>query len=198
MPGMPLRGDRIHRYVSAFCPLCHDEEPLQPLAEVERLAGYLAERDGRVWLVRGCPRHGRVTTLYDESPEILRYLEQWTAPTKAHTPDVVGNYAPVPATYLRGLGEMQTQHTCILLEDVTAACNLCCPTCFAESSPHTLGTVPVERVLANVDQRLAREGGRIDVLMVSGGEPTIHPRLMPLLEQLMERDIVRILMNTNG
>jgi len=48
MPGMPLRGDRIHRYVAAFCPRCHEEEPNRPLSEVPRLAGYLAERDGRI------------------------------------------------------------------------------------------------------------------------------------------------------
>ena len=48
MPGMPLRGDRIHRYVAAFCPHCHDDEPHRPLNEVPRLAGYLAERDGRI------------------------------------------------------------------------------------------------------------------------------------------------------
>ena len=86
--GMPLRGDRIHRYVNAFCPLCHEEQPDRPLAEVQRLSGWLVERDGRIWLERGCPTHGLVRTLYDESPEILRYLEQWTAPTKAHTPDL--------------------------------------------------------------------------------------------------------------
>ena len=36
MSGMPLRGDRIHRYVNAFCPHCHDERPDRPLAEVRR------------------------------------------------------------------------------------------------------------------------------------------------------------------
>ena len=198
MPGMPLRGDRILRYVAAFCPHCHDEDPHRPLAEVPRLAGYLAERDGRVWLERGCARHGRVTTLYDESPEVLAYLEQWTAPTKAHTPDVAGNFDPAPAAYLRGLGEMQTQHTCILLEDVTASCNLRCPTCFADSSPDAGGVVPVAEILANVDQRLARENGRLDVLMLSGGEPTLHPELGRLLDALAERDVVRVLINTNG
>jgi uncharacterized radical SAM superfamily Fe-S cluster-containing enzyme len=195
---MPLRGDRILRYVAAFCPHCHAEDPERPLGEVPRLAGYLAERDGQVWLERGCARHGRVTTLYDEEPEILTYLEQWTAPTKAHTPDVAGNYDPVPSAYLRGLGEMQTQHTCILLEDVTASCNLRCPTCFADSAPDLGGVVPVADILANVDQRLARENGRIDVLMLSGGEPTLHPDLDRLLDALAARDVVRILINTNG
>jgi uncharacterized radical SAM superfamily Fe-S cluster-containing enzyme len=198
MPGAPLRGDRILRYVSAFCPTCHAERPDRPLAEVERLSGYLAEEAGHVWLVRGCPRHGRITTLYDESPEILRYLEEWTAPTKRHTPDTSGNYAGVPAAYLAGLGEMQTQHTCILLEDITEQCNLRCPTCFADSSPAHTGVVPVDDVLANIDQRLAREHGRLDVLMLSGGEPTVHPQLVEILAAVMERNIVRILLNTNG
>ena len=39
MSGMPLRGDRIHRYVNAFCPVCHEERPDRPLAEVQRLSG---------------------------------------------------------------------------------------------------------------------------------------------------------------
>ncbi len=198
MPGMPLRPDRVVRYVTAFCPACHAESPDRPLHQVERLAGYRAVADGRVWLVRGCPTHGRVVTLYDEEPEILAYLEQWTAPTKAHVPDRAGNWAPVPAAYLRGLGEMQTQHTCILLEDVTATCNLCCPTCFAESAPGLGGVVPVEEVLANVDQRLARENGRLDVLMLSGGEPTTHPHFAELLDRVLERDVVRVLVNSNG
>ena len=196
--GMPLRTDRILRYVVAFCAACHREHPDRPLGLVPRLSGYLAEQDGKVWLVRGCPRHGKVVTLYDEVPEILRYLEEWTAPTKVHTPDTLGNYDPVPAAYLRGLGEMQTQHTCILLEEITEQCNLRCPTCFADSSPQLTGVVPLDQVLENVDRRLAREHGRLDVLMISGGEPTVYPRLLELLERVLERDIVRILINTNG
>ncbi len=193
-----MRTDRILRYVAAFCPTCHGEDPDRPLAEVERLSGYLSEADGRVWLVRGCSRHGRIETLYDEHADILGYLEQWTAPTKVHTPDTIGNYDPVPSSYLRGLGEMQTQHTCILLEDVIQTCNLRCPTCFAGSSPDLTGVVPVDEVLANVDQRLERENGRIDVLMLSGGEPTIHPQFLELLKQVIRRNIVRVLINTNG
>ena len=196
--GMPVRTDRIHRYVNAFCPECHYAQPDRPLAEVPRLSGYLAESNGRIWLVRGCPQHGRVMTLYDENPEILRYLEEWTAPTKVHTPDTPNNYEPVPAAYLEGLGENQTQHTCILLEDIAQKCNLRCPTCFADSSPELTGLVPISDVLANIDQRLERENGQIDVLMISGGEPTIHPELLELLERVMERNIIRILINTNG
>ena len=195
---MPLRGDRIHRYVNAFCPRCHEERPDRPLSEVRRLSGRLVVRDDAVWLERGCPDHGLVTTLYDESPEILRYLEQWTAPTKVHTPDVAGNFKPVPWAYEDGLPEMQTQHTCILLEDITDHCNLRCPTCFAESSPALATVAPLEAVLASIDTRLSRENGRIDVLMLSGGEPTLYPWLEELLDAVAERPVVRVLVNTNG
>lgn len=197
-PGMPLRGDRIHRYVNAFCPRCHDEHPDRPLSSVRRLSGWLVERADRIWLERGCPEHGLITTLYDESPEILRYLEQWTAPTKTHLPDQRGNFDPVPSAYLRGLPEMQTQHTCILLADITAECNLRCPTCFTDSSPELTGVVALADVLASLDARLSRENGRIDVLMLSGGEPTLYPHLAELLREVADRPIVRVLVNTNG
>ena len=72
--GMPLRGDTVRRYVNAFCPRCHDEHPGRPLTEVVRLTGWLVERDGRVWLERGCPEHGLVRTLYDEVPGALVLL----------------------------------------------------------------------------------------------------------------------------
>jgi uncharacterized radical SAM superfamily Fe-S cluster-containing enzyme len=197
-PGMGLRGDRIHRYVNAFCPHCQVEVPDRPLQSVRRLFGWLVERDERIWLERGCPDHGLVRTLYDESPEILRYLEQWTAPTKTHIPDVAGNFDPVPSAYLRGLPEMQTQHTCILLADITAECNLRCPTCFTDSSPELTGVAPLADVLASIDTRLSRENGRIDVLMLSGGEPTLYPDLAELLREVASRNVIRVLVNTNG
>lgn len=194
--GQPLRGDRIHRYVTAFCPQCHDPEA--PLTSVQRLSGVLVVRDDRVWLERACRVHGLVRTLYDEDPNILRYLEQWQAPTKVHEPDRPDNFRPVPEAYAYGLPVLHTQHTCILIEDITEHCNLKCPTCFTASGPALTGVAPLADVLANVDARLSRERGRLDVLMLSGGEPTLYPQLAELLAELVERPIVRIMLNTNG
>lgn len=195
--GMATRTDRIRRYVTAWCPRCHERDG-GSVATARRLPGYLSEAEGRVWLVRGCPDHGRIVTLYDEDPEILDWLERWTAPTKVVVPDTPDNFDPPPAGYLRGLGELQTQHTCILLQDLTDHCNLSCPTCFAASGPAVGTVVPVQAILANVDQRLARENGRLDVVMLSGGEPTLHPQFGELLDRILERDVVRVLVNTNG
>ena len=194
----PTTFDRVRKEVAAFCPRCHAEEPERPLAGVARLPGELAEAEGAVWLARECPRHGRVVTLYEEDAAILDELERWTAPTKGATPDDGRNDDPPPRSYLRGLGARQRQHTCVLLEDTTARCNLRCPTCYAGSSPSTAGVASVEDILANVDRRIALEGGRLDVLMLSGGEPTVHPQLFELLGQTLRRNVVRVLLNTNG
>ncbi len=194
-----LRHYSIHRYVNAFCPHCHAEDPDRDLAQVARLSGWLARYDDdSLWLERGCPTHGLVRTLYDESAEILSYLEEWTAPTKFHAPDSSMNFRPVPSAYLDGMPAMQTQHTCILLEDLTDHCNLRCPTCFAESGPAASATAPLAEVLASVDDRLRKENGHLDVLMLSGGEPTLYPWLEQLVEHLVARPIVRILINSNG
>ncbi|HLS04071.1 MAG TPA: radical SAM protein, partial [Actinomycetales bacterium] len=52
--------------------------------------------------------------------------------------------------------------------------------------------------LASIDARLEKENNRLDVLMLSGGEPTLYPWLEQLLEHLVQRPIVRVLINTNG
>lgn len=188
---------RIRRHVTAFCPRCHRERPDRPLEEIRRLPGQLVE-DEHVWLTRGCPDHGRIETLYEEDPEILTYLERWTVAPKQPTPDSPACFDSVPSCYRGGLPGSQVQHTCILLEDVTAACNLTCPTCYAASGPGERGYASVDEVLANVDRRLQLEGRPLDIVMISGGEPTLHPHLGRLLEGLAERDVVRILLNSNG
>ncbi len=197
--GMPLRGDRIHRYVNAFCPLCH-EERARPAARRRPAALRLAGRARRPDLAGArLPDHGLVRTLYDESPEIL------SLPRGVDRADQGAHPRPAAATSCRcrrrtstACREMQTQHTCILLEDLLDHCNLKCPTCFAESAPALSSVVPLAQVLASIDTRLSRENGRIDVLMLSGGEPTLYPQLAELLDEVAARPIVRVLVNTNG
>ena len=95
---------------------------------------------------------------------------------------------------------MQTQHTCILLEDITAACNLTCPTCFADSSPARAGVVPVERRAG--EHRPApgareRPHRRADVERRRADDPPASSTEI-VEERRSSRDIVRILHQQNG
>jgi uncharacterized radical SAM superfamily Fe-S cluster-containing enzyme len=186
--------------VLTVCGHCFTQDPDRPL-EYERdiLQGNLVQEGGRVYLRRHCQRgHGEVVSLYEEDYALWNDLQQWRAPTRAVAADAPGNALPIPLSYFQGLGELQTQHSCILLVDINQACNLSCPSCFAASSPQAGAYLSKEHVLRLLDAELAREGGDLDVLMLSGGEPTIHPHLEPMIEEALQRPVARILVNTNG
>lgn len=188
------------RMVLTVCGHCFSEDPDRPVDyETDILQGNLIARDGRVYLRRHCRRgHGEVISLYDEDYDLWQELQQWRVPTKELEPDTVGNARPIPMGYLDGLGELQTQHSCVLLLDITENCNLQCPTCFAESGPGIARHAPIEHIVRTLDTMIAREGGRIDVLMLSGGEPTVHPQIADILRETAKRRVERVILNTNG
>ncbi len=95
-----------------------------------------------------------------------------------------------------------TMHTCTLVVEIVTDCNLACPTCYADSpqrKPGTHGTyLPVadfkKRILDVLDKQ-----GKLDIVQLSGGEPTLHPDLFEILEWLGDDPrIPSVLLNTNG
>jgi hypothetical protein len=58
--------------------------------------------------------------------------------------------------------------------------------------------LPLEDIVHAVEAAIAREGGHLDVVMLSGGEPTVHPAIREVIERLAPLPITRILLNTNG
>jgi 7,8-dihydro-6-hydroxymethylpterin dimethyltransferase len=196
---LPLNDYTLLRSVRAVCPRCFAGDPaFDPEFPTDILDGHLVERSGAVWLRRFCRRgHGEVWSLYEEDHELWSYLQQWRVPTKQINPDTAGLF-PVPMGYEHALGPAHQQHSCIFLLDVTTQCNLTCPACYATSSPALSNYLPVDAVLRSVETALERENGRLDVVMLSGGEPTVHPQIGELLERLVSLPITRILVNTNG
>jgi uncharacterized radical SAM superfamily Fe-S cluster-containing enzyme len=197
--GLPLYDYTLLKSVRAVCPRCFADDPnFDPAFPDDICDGHLVDRGGRVYLRRFCRRgHGEVWSLYEEDAELWRYLQQWRVPTRAINPDTTAIY-PVPTGYERGLGPAHLQHSCIYLLDITTQCNLECPACFTSSSPAASLYLSLDHALHAVDVALEREGGRLDVVMLSGGEPTIHPQIVALIEALAAKPITRVLVNTNG
>jgi uncharacterized radical SAM superfamily Fe-S cluster-containing enzyme len=185
--------------VRAVCPRCFAEnENFDPEYPDDICDGHLVERDGRVFLRRFCRRgHGEVWSLYEENAALWRYLQQWRVPTKVVNPDTEEIF-PVPMGYEYGLGPAHLQHSCIYLLDVTMQCNLSCPACFTSSSPAIAQYLPLDQILHAVETAIERESGRLDVVMLSGGEPTIHPDFLTIVDRLAAMPVTRILVNTNG
>lgn len=95
-----------------------------------------------------------------------------------------------------GLCTDHEQHTCIGLVELTSSCNLNCPMCFASSGPQGQH-LSFEQICRAID-RLVEVEGRAEVLQISGGEPTIHPEFMRVLEYAYAQPIDYVMINTNG
>jgi uncharacterized radical SAM superfamily Fe-S cluster-containing enzyme len=73
-----------------------------------------------------------------------------------------------------------------------------CPICYA-ADRRGLGDVSPEDFKSRIDGLLRAEGGRLEVLQLSGGEPFLHPEIVRFLESAAANPgIGRILVNTNG
>jgi uncharacterized radical SAM superfamily Fe-S cluster-containing enzyme len=159
----------ILKRTRTLCPVC-----LKPVI------GETYESEGKVFLERTCPEHGIAVALV--SSDRRHYYLRHEVP---HPPPAAGCCAP------GGLGH----RACIALLEITDACNLRCPACYAESpnGKHR----PYEELVATLDAYLAR--GPLDVLQISGGEPTIHPRFEDLVAYALGRpDVRHVMVNTNG
>src|SRR5438128_6869588 len=150
-------------------------------------------QDNKVYMLKTCPEHGAMRTLI--SSDAAYYLSQsqynkpGTLPRHFQTPVELG--CPLDC----GLCTDHEQHTCLARVEITDACNLRCPTCFADSDVGRFYSLEeVERMLDTV----VENEGYADVVQFSGGEPTIHPQLLEILAMAKQKRIKAMMINTNG
>lgn len=202
MPGLAPRSYLIEEYTRTVCPHCFADRPRRSDEDGTFVDGMLVTRDGKVYMRRFCPVHGETESLYEEDAEIWRKRNGWATPTLTVTPDRPTNFKGFPDGYRDGLPAGHGQHTCILLLNVTEHCNYSCPACYASALPPGTPQDAVQptqdQVLHTLDTMIEREQGRVSVCMISGGEPTVRKDLEELLERILDRNVTRVLLNTNG
>ncbi len=143
------------------------------------------ELDGARYLLKTCPEHGQEQVLESSSTELF-----FDAPLSAEARAALRRSG---SALVSPLGP-----TCVALLEITDGCNLECPVCFAASRPGNRYFMKP----AEFSQRLAcliAERGKIDILMLSGGEPTIHPEFPEILAIAVNNpNIGHVMLNTNG
>ncbi|MBS1724548.1 MAG: radical SAM protein [Armatimonadetes bacterium] len=193
----------IEEYTRTVCPACFAESRRRSDDPGVWKDGALVVREGSVWMRRWCNEHGETESLYEEDADLWLARRGWSTPTLCPVPDRPGDDRGFPDAYRDGLPGSHGQHTCILLLNVTEHCNFRCPTCYASAlDPGSALSQPLrpsaDELLRTVETMIHREGGKISVLMLSGGEPTVRPDIGQLIERLRDLPITRILLNTNG
>jgi 7,8-dihydro-6-hydroxymethylpterin dimethyltransferase len=99
----------------------------------------------------------------------------------------------------RGDAPFEELSTCLALIEIVRSCNLSCPTCYADSpASKFVDAVPLSELQQRIQGVIDRKG-KIEILQLSGGEPTLHPQFFELLEWAQKNPgIDYLLLNTNG
>ena len=148
-----------------------------------------------VFLEKNCPEHGiqkvRIAKdakrFFDTTFAVEgKSLHQRQTATQNGCPDDCG-YCPKHA-----------QHICTGLVEITNKCNLRCPICYSVAENENGCDISTEEFADRLETLLKAEGGRLDVLQISGGEPTLHEKFGEILEIAVSKNVGRVLVNTNG
>src|SRR5436853_3029695 len=149
-------------------------------------------QNNKVYMLKTCPEHGAMRTLlYSDAAYYLsqsQYNKPGTLPRHYQTPVEKG--CPLDC----GLCTDHEQHTCLALVEITEACNLRCPTCFADSDVGRFA--PLDEVERMLDTIVANEG-YADIVQFSAGEPTIHPQILAIVALAKTKRIKSAMTNTN-
>ena len=183
-------ADRVRPYLFydvtvSICSTCY-----------RKVEGKTLFEDGRVFLTKHCPEHGREKVLiaddiayYKQCREV--FLKPPEQPNRYNTRTHYG------CPYDCGLCPEHEQHSCIALIEITDHCNLKCPICYADSGPHRPSYRTMEEVEAMLDAVVKNER-EPDIVQISGGEPTLHPQFFEILDAAKKRPIRHLMVNTNG
>ena len=172
----------FHELTRSICPECKTVIDAQVII-----------RDGKVFMRKRCPQHGWYEGLISSDAQMYvdsaKFNKPGTIPLDFSTE--VNNGCPLDC----GLCPEHKQHLCLALIEVNSACNLNCPICFANAG---LGfSLTLEQVEGILDRFVEIEGDP-EVIQFSGGEPTIHPQLLDMIQAAKDRGIRQVMVNTNG
>jgi uncharacterized radical SAM superfamily Fe-S cluster-containing enzyme len=169
---------------TSLCETCLELVPAKIIGE-----------DDAVYYLKRCRDHGMQKTLIADDLGYWKSQQDWLKPgDRPLAPQTTTDHG---CPYDCGLCPDHEQHSCLAILEINEACNLTCPVCFAGSSIHHDGNRPLEEIEAMLDGLVASEG-EPDLVQLSGGEPTLHPRFFDIMDAARRRPIRHLMINTNG
>ena len=175
------------RTTKSLCPICLD-----------MLDAKIFENGGKVYIIKKCPKHGVFEDLYFGDYEMYKRFERWAHDGHGIEDPVVLDDDPV-CPKACGLCKIHKSHTALANIVVTNRCDLACWYCFFYAK--AMGYV-YEPTLEQIKQMMAnlREQRPVppNALQLTGGEPTLHPQILDVLEAAKQAGFDHVQLNTNG
>jgi uncharacterized radical SAM superfamily Fe-S cluster-containing enzyme len=191
------------RSTDSLCPKCVPEIRQQILdgklpvevllnEKVGELKATIVERDGKIMMVKQCPKHGLFEDVMSIDTEFSRHLEEVFPgrDIRAHNDEKLHNHGSSTVKYGRGS---------VLTIDLTNRCNMMCDPCFMDANQvgfvHELTWEEIKQML---DNAITIKPRRQMSVQFSGGEPTLSPYFLDAVRYARHVGYNSVQAATNG
>lgn len=157
------------------------------------LAAKIVFYNDSVYMLKTCTRHGEFFTLIYRDKQ--KYVDSLKISKPALYPIKVFNNDFEGCGLSCGLCSEHQQHTCLPIIEITDYCNMSCPICLA--SNHNSYHMSLKK-FGKIINNLLKAEGYLDFISISGGEPTLHPELLNIIDAARKQEIININLSTNG
>ncbi len=178
-----MTGEIYINSTLAYCSKCNKTEQAR-----------IISRDNKVYLERMCPVHGVYSSIIASDYHWYRdRIKSFGEVTVPHHTKPAKNACPLDC----GVCEWHSNKLTLPVFSITNDCNLDCPKCFTFNRPDAKYYKSLEETEQILDHIAAQSGG-VQLINLTGGEPTLHPEIIDILNLCNQKGIGRVTMNTNG
>ena len=155
----------------------------------------LWEQDGRVLMRKACPQHGASEVLI--SSDAAWYHETLSYPAQTSPPPFVKSAVERGCPFDCGACAAHEQKAYLPVVPITSACNLDCPVCYTINKNEGAFHISLDEFAAILDV-VRRNDPELRIINLTGGEPTLHPRLTEIVGMCHAAGIHRVTISTHG
>src|SRR5436190_4552070 len=191
------------RTTDSLCPRCVPEIRQQILdgklphevllnEKVGEIKAQIIERDGKILMVKDCPKHGHFEDIMAMDTAFFKHLEEVFPgrDIRAHNDEKLHNHGTSTVKYGRGS---------VLTIDLTNRCNMMCDPCFMDANQvgfvHELSWEDIKTML---DNAITIKPRRQMFVQFSGGEPTLSPFFFDAIRYARQVGYNSVQAATNG
>jgi uncharacterized radical SAM superfamily Fe-S cluster-containing enzyme len=191
------------RSTDSLCPKCVPEIRQQILdgelpheillnEKVGEIKATIIERDGKILMVKECPKHGRFEDVMSMDVEFYKHLEEVFPgrDIRAHNDEHLHHHGSSTLKYGRGS---------VLTIDLTNRCNMMCDPCFMDANQvGFVHELTWEEIKTMLDNATTIKPKRQMSVQFSGGEPTLSPYFLDAIRYARKVGFNSVQAATNG
>ncbi len=191
------------RETDSLCPKCVPEIRQQIVdgkvpheilltEKVGEIKAHVIERDGKILMVKDCPKHGHFEDVMAIDAPFFKHLEECFPgrDIAAHNDEKLHNHGTSTVKHGRGS---------VLTIDLTNRCNMMCDPCFMDANQvgfvHELSWEDIQTLL---DNAISIKPRRQMSVQFSGGEPTLSPYFLDAVRYARKVGYNSVQAATNG